>query len=464
MAQKQQPTADPASNDPKKRRRVGFAKADSGVEANDCISIYLISSKDEMGAPNGDHITPIDLNSFFGEDGKIYGYSRLKITVWISSISFRSYADISYENKSDSGKGITDLNSALQNIFGETLVDSKEEFLQTFSSDDNYIRSIVSSGEVLQHPVTNKHDGDSIHLGKVTSDLEVVRMVMGNQDAGDLYSRVVPLVLLLVDGSNPIDVTDQGWELYVLIQKKDQENSQSRLLGFSAVYRFYHYPDSNRLRLGQILVLPSYQRQGYGRYLIETIYNVAISEDVYDFTVEEPLDTFQHVRTCIDVQRLLGFESIQETISSAVSYVKHGKLSKKAQVPRFLPPPSVAEDVRKVMKINKKQLTQCWEILLYLKLEPVEKYMEDFVMIILNRVKEEILGEDSGSGGKQVIEVPSEFNPDMSFVMLKAKDGKQNAVEMDEDQSNQQREQLKQLVDERLNEIKAVADKVRQLA
>ncbi|CAN1762082.1 Histone acetyltransferase type B catalytic subunit [Linum perenne] len=430
MAQKQQPTADPASNDPKKRRRVGFAKADSGVEANDCISIYLISSKDEMGAPNGDHITPIDLNSFFGEDGKIYGYSRLKITVWISSISFRSYADISYENKSDSGKGITDLNSALQNIFGETLVDSKEEFLQTFSSDDNYISLLLC---------------------------QVVRMVMGNQDAGDLYSRVVPLVLLLVDGSNPIDVTDQGWELYVLIQKKDQENSQSRLLGFSAVYRFYHYPDSNRLRLGQILVLPSYQRQGYGRYLIETIYNVAISEDVYDFTVEEPLDTFQHVRTCIDVQRLLGFESIQETISSAVSYVKHGKLSKKAQVPRFLPPPSVAEDVRK-------QLTQCWEILLYLKLEPVEKYMEDFVMIILNRVKEEILGEDSGSGGKQVIEVPSEFNPDMSFVMLKAKDGKQNAVEMDEDQSNQQREQLKQLVDERLNEIKAVADKVRQLA
>ncbi|CAN1293378.1 Histone acetyltransferase type B catalytic subunit [Linum perenne] len=383
-----------------------------------------------MGAPNGDHITPIDLNSFFGEDGKIYGYSRLKITVWISSISFRSYADISYENKSDSGKGITDLNSALQNIFGETLVDSKEEFLQTFSSDDNYISLLLC---------------------------QVVRMVMGNQDAGDLYSRVVPLVLLLVDGSNPIDVTDQGWELYVLIQKKDQENSQSRLLGFSAVYRFYHYPDSNRLRLGQILVLPSYQRQGYGRYLIETIYNVAISEDVYDFTVEEPLDTFQHVRTCIDVQRLLGFESIQETISSAVSYVKHGKLSKKAQVPRFLPPPSVAEDVRK-------QLTQCWEIVLYLKLEPVEKYMEDFVMIILNRVKEEILGEDSGSGGKQVIEVPSEFNPDMSFVMLKAKDGKQNAVEMDEDQSNQQREQLKQLVDERLNEIKAVADKVRQLA
>ncbi|CAN0901400.1 Histone acetyltransferase type B catalytic subunit [Linum grandiflorum] len=459
MAQKQQATADPALNEPKKRRRVGFPKADAGVEANDCITIYLVSSKDKVGASNGDRITPIDLNGFFEEDGKIYGYTQLNITVWISSVSFRTYADISYENKSDAGKGITDLKSALQNIFGETLVDSKEDFLQTFSSDSNYISSIISSGEVLQHPTTNKHDGDSI-----TSDLEVVRMVMGNPDAGQLYSRVVPLALLLIDGSNPIDVTDPGWELYVVIQKKNQENTQSILLGFSAVYRFYHYPDSTRLRLGQILVLPCYQGKGYGRHLIETIHNVAISEDVYDFTVEEPLSTFQHVRTCLDIERLLGFESIQEAINSAVSHLKHGKLSKKAQVPRFVPPSSAVEEVRKMLKINKTQLTQCWEILVYLGLEPVEKYMEDFMMVLSNRVKEDILGKDDGSGGKQVIEVPSEFNPDVSFVMLKTKDGKPNTVEMDEEQSKQQQEQLKQLVDERLNEIKLIAEKVRPLA
>lgn len=55
-------------------------------------------------------------------------------------------------------------------------------------------------------------------------------------------------------GSNPIDVTDSSWELYLLIQKtSDQQgNFQDRLLGFAAVYRFYRYPDGSRLRLGQV--------------------------------------------------------------------------------------------------------------------------------------------------------------------------------------------------------------------
>lgn len=52
-------------------------------------------------------------------------------------------------------------------------------------------------------------------------------------------------------GSNPIDVTDPSWEIYILVQK-GQEDSSIQLLGFAAVYRFNRYPDSTRLRLGQV--------------------------------------------------------------------------------------------------------------------------------------------------------------------------------------------------------------------
>ncbi|CAN1293379.1 hypothetical protein LINPERPRIM_LOCUS22004 [Linum perenne] len=47
-----------------------------------------------MGAPNGDHITPIDLNSFFGEDGKIYGYSRLKVMPFLLKLTHMFTKDI----------------------------------------------------------------------------------------------------------------------------------------------------------------------------------------------------------------------------------------------------------------------------------------------------------------------------------------------------------------------------------
>lgn len=55
-------------------------------------------------------------------------------------------------------------------------------------------------------------------------------------------------------GSSPIDITDPRWELYLLIQKKvnDQEDIEYKLLGFAALYRFYHYPGSERLRLSQV--------------------------------------------------------------------------------------------------------------------------------------------------------------------------------------------------------------------
>lgn len=208
-------------------------------------------------------------------------------------------------------------------------------------------------------------------------------------------------------------------------------------------------------------MLPPYQHKGYASLLVEVLSNVAVSEDVYDCTIEEPLEYFQHVRTCVDIKRLLHFAPVQEAVNSAVSLLKQGKLSKKSHVPRFTPPSRVVENVRKTLKINRKQFLQCWDILIYLGLDPVDKYMEDFVTIISNRVKGDILGKDSGSGGsgKQVIEVPSDYNPEMSFVMFRSQGGEAPCVQMDENQTNQE-EQLRQLVDERVKEIKLIAQKM----
>jgi histone acetyltransferase 1 len=74
-------------------------------------------------------------------------------------------------------------------------------------------------------------------------------------------------------------------------------------------------------------------------------------------------------------------------------------------------------------------------------------------------VKADVLGKDSGSSGKQVVEVPSDYNPEMSFVMFRSQDSEAARVWMDENQTNQE-EQLQQLVDERVKEIKLIAQKV----
>lgn len=187
--------------------------------------------------------------------------------------------------------------------------------------------------------------------------------------------------------------------------------------------------------------------------------NVAISEDVYDLTVEEPLDHFQRVRTCVDTLRLRDFDPIKHLVASAVSVLTQGKLSKKTHTPRLLPPPSAIEDVRKSLKINKKQFLQCWEVLIYLGLNSVDKHIEDFFSIIANRVKYDILGKDSETSGKQLIEVPSNDDEETSFVMFRSESNGASTVQMDDNQANQE-EQLQKLVQERVKEIKLIAEKV----
>lgn len=330
-------------------------------------------------------------------------------------------------------------------------METKDDFLKTFSTDCHYVKSLVKNGQALELPAVDGYSGDS--------SLEVFRIV--GTPLGHLYSRLVPFVLLLIDGSNPIDITDPSWQIYLLVQKAaiEQEDSILSLLGFAAVYQFHKYPDSMRLRLGQILILPPHQRKGYGGCLLKVLNNVAISENFYDLTVEEPEDSLQHVRTFIDVQRLLDFSPIEKVLSSVVGRLKEENLSKKSSLGKFHPPSSAIEDVRKSLKINRTQFLQCWEVLIYLRLDQIEKYMGNFRTIISARVKSDVIGKESEGSGKQVIDVPTEYDQEMSFVMFKSQNGETTKPEMDENQSNQE-DMLKQLVDERMKEIQLIAEKV----
>ncbi|KAF5204055.1 Histone acetyltransferase type b catalytic subunit [Thalictrum thalictroides] len=461
-----QALTDPNS-DPKKRRRVGFSSIDVGVEANECIKIFLVNCKEEVGVEDSFQIDPIDLNQFFDEDGKIFGYKNLKINIFLSTISFHAYADITFESSSDGGKGITDLKPALQKILGESLVEDKEEFLQTFSAGIDYIRNVMSNGEVLHREATtgDNKSNNQLEAESFTVEHQVIRMAVNSMSVGELYCRLVPLVLLLVDGSSPIDVTDPRWEIYLAVESKsnDQGVVGAKLLGFAAVYRFYYYPESSRLRISQVLVLPPYQGKGHGHLLLKVLNSVALSENVYDVTVEEPSDYLQHVRTCVDMHRLLDFEPIKQAISSVALHLKQGNLSKKPYKLQSDPPASAVEDVRRSLKINKKQFLQCWEILIYLELDHSDSNcMENYRTLITDRTRNDILGKDTGAAEKQLIEVPNDYDHEMTFVVFCPSDNVKVENINTEAEGNQdtREEQLKQLVDERMKEITEVAQKI----
>jgi histone acetyltransferase 1 len=53
-----------------------------------CLVFCVVSSKEEFDAPESFLINPVDLNSYFDDDGKIYGYEGLKVRFILTIIVF----------------------------------------------------------------------------------------------------------------------------------------------------------------------------------------------------------------------------------------------------------------------------------------------------------------------------------------------------------------------------------------
>lgn len=352
------------------------------------------------------------------------------------------------------GKGITDLKTVLQNIFGETLAE-KEEFLQTFSKEWQYISNVVTNGNIIKHDASNEED----------SAVEIIRVELQGA-AAFLYSHLVPLVLLMVEGSTPIDITENGWEMLLVVKKTAHASSNSKfqLLGFAAVHHFYHYPESTRLRISQILVLPPYRGEGHGLRLLEAINSIAESENIYDLTIEDPSDYLQYVRSSIDCLRLLTFDPIKPALSAMASSLKETNLSKRTRSLKMVPPSDLAEIVRQKLKINKKQFLRCWEILIYLNLDAEDrKSMDNFRACIYDRIKGEILGSTTETNGKRLVQTPSSFDQETSFAVYWTQEGgdaDDQTIEQQPEDLKTQEQQLNEVVDSQMEEIVEVAKNV----
>lgn len=171
----------------------------------------------------------------------------------------------------------------------------------------------------------------------------------------------------------------------------------------------------------------------------------------------------------MDTVRLFSFEPIKPAISSVVSFLKENNLSKRTTKSDTGPPTSLVEQVRQNLKINKKEFLRCWDVLIYMNLaHENQRCMENFRLLILDRVKGEILGTENvvKDNAKKVVEVPNDYDHDMTFVMFRSDRGEVGDSVMGKNEGDEakQEEQLNQLVEEELEEVSNVAKKVSSLS
>ena len=113
-----------------------------------------------------------------------------------------------------------------------------------------------------------------------------------------------------------LTLDDDRWQIIFALKKgpvSEQEDGKKyavvhSVAGFATVYGFYSYPESTRLRLSQCLVMPPYEKRGFGSAIVRGVYQLAerqlprfderaetgcATEQLGYVTVEDPTDYLQ---------------------------------------------------------------------------------------------------------------------------------------------------------------------------
>ena len=108
---------------------------DEKIDANQVISIRLVSEPADLLEANHIGFNPEFTNQIFGEEEEIYGYEDLKININFLSAQFFANIDFSYTKKYDDAD---DLYEIFDNVFRGGYYKDKNEFQKLFPDEKNF--------------------------------------------------------------------------------------------------------------------------------------------------------------------------------------------------------------------------------------------------------------------------------------------------------------------------------------
>eukprot|EP00897_Mesotaenium_endlicherianum_P006997 jgi/Mesen1/6325/ME000326S05462 len=409
--------------------------------AQDCIKFQLVHSQGDTAStptPVFDAFYPDYTHHLFGEHEVIYGYRDLQIKVSVHAASLRAQMECSYSIKTAGRKRKPDdFKHILEDALGPTLSDPMHHFDASASSGHQEFSQLVQKyGQVVdtwQKPARAQQSADASGMLPFVgpASCQIIKMDLSKEDVRQWHSRMQGLVTFFIDNGKPIDNRDPLWDLYVAVERHTlAQGEQVYVAGYCTAYRFYHHPDSTRMRISQVLVLPPYQGKGHGRRLIQAVNAAAVKSGVYDVAVEDPSDELQCLRETMDVMRLLSFPPAVAAVSAALQgpqkKLAHadaaGEDGSAGPVRIVRMPSELVEAARAELKLSKRQLHRCWEVLLHLRVLD-EEGRKAWKKLVRDRLYLEEFGGKKDTGthaakSKRVLDTGFLQFDHMMFVMM----------------------------------------------
>lgn len=274
------------------------------TSGNDAVEFRLVHTAADLNKEEGT-FNPEMCHQFFGEGEAIFGYKDLIIQLYFAAGSLEIFLGQKFSEKISPDKAEDVEADDVLGVISEKLPEN-----------DFYTNLDVFTSK-LQDERKFKPMGELQHQWKPESS-EVTYEVYHNMVADPKYRkyhmRMESFVMWFVDGAQYIDTEDENWNSFVLYEKRREgENTWYTFCGYCTVYKYWAYPDKQRPRVSQILILPPFQRQGLGAQLLQMVYNYYVGRaDVVDITFEDPSEELTRVRDYIDAkncQRLAPFHA-----------------------------------------------------------------------------------------------------------------------------------------------------------
>ena len=345
----------------------------------------------------------------FREDESVFGYAGLRMDVFVCRTSLRALLKTKYDNKISSAMNPADpVEDQMREWF------DSEGLCELYTDEKRF----EAEAEMVEPCGGGTIVAESQRDDGVTTRIQAYELAT-NEEARKWHAAMEAYAVFFIDAASKIDNTDPRWTL--LVATRHHADGRWETAGFTTVYRFYSYPDSERARLSQILVLPPYQRQGLGGKMLEAVRKLALDRSMRDLTIEDPTDQLQRLRDVHDVKACLNLPELIAKVQMAAVEAARAP-TQDARRSALACTQQVFDMAAAKLKICKPQMRRIWEALLFIFAKrsnaPENSLAADaFKELIVCRLKAMYnSNSDKDIGTKRIISIGEN-----DFIMTKAR-------------------------------------------
>ncbi|KAL7749897.1 histone acetyltransferase 1 [Sorochytrium milnesiophthora] len=352
------------------------------ADANECIHLRLVYPSDLDSPPlppatapaatGGEAEEPAEIDDtfhptftypFFGDDQLVLGYKNPRIELRLACASLCTYLHFTYDDKEPAngtgsvrqhdedtdedlphrkrqrtakGARIVVEDDEDDSVSGNNVEEPLKELVKLLPRDTitdlSEFERRVKQDEAAFVPPGRKVHTYEVEEDDVTQQFELFHCTWDTPGFDTFYDRLRILPVFFIEAAEALPTDDKGWEFVLLFGKMhgaSEQDQQYYFIGMCSLYTFFVYPDLERKRISQLLILPPYQGHGHGQELYRHTYNAAFHNPrIAQFAVEDPSYAFDTLRDCCDLEWLLehgGVAAIPE-VADVYWRVCHSRL------------------------------------------------------------------------------------------------------------------------------------------